>query len=173
MDAVDATGAAKARALRQALIERLVEQVLDLLLDVVGELEALRAEQLDAIVFEQIMRSRDHNAEIGAHRLGQHRDRRRRHRADQQHVHADRCEARHHGIFDHVAGQAGVLADDDAMAMFTALKHEPCRLADLERQFWRNQTIGTPPNPVRTKIIAAHRTPRTAPHPSHHRRERP
>ena len=96
MDAVDAAGAAEAGALRQFLVERLVEQLLDLLLDVVGQLEALRAEQLDAVVLEQIVRSRDHHAEIGAHRLGQHRHRRRRHRAEQQHVHADRGEAGDH-----------------------------------------------------------------------------
>src|SRR6478735_5536115 len=49
MHAVDTAGAAQARTLCEPLIDRLVEQQLDLLLDVVGELEALRAEQLDAV----------------------------------------------------------------------------------------------------------------------------
>jgi hypothetical protein len=62
-------------------------------LDLVGQLVAVRAEQLDAVVVERIVRGGDHDAEIGAHRARQHGDRRRRHRAEQQHVHADRGEA--------------------------------------------------------------------------------
>ena len=173
MDAVDAAGAAEAGALRQLLVERFVEQLLDLLLDVVGQLEALRAEQLDAVVLEQIVRGRNHHAEIGAHRLGQHRHRRRRHRAEQQHVHADRGEAGHHGVFDHVAGQPRVLADHDAMAMIAALKHQSGRLPDLERQLRRDQTIGTAPNPVRPEIFAAHVTPSIVPASATTRREAP
>ena len=159
MDAVDAAGAPEARALRQTPVDRLVKQLLDLLFDVVGKFETLRAEQLDAVVLEQIVRSGDHDAEIGAHRLGQHRDRRRRHRAEQQHIHADRGEARHHGVFDHVAGQPRVLADDDAMAMIAALKYQAGRLPHLERELRCNQTVGTAPNPVGTEIFAAHVTP--------------
>ena len=171
VDAVDAAGAAEARALRQPLVERLGEQLLDLLFDVVGQLEALRAEQLDAVVLEQVVGGGNHHAEVGAHRLGQHRDRRRRHRADQEHVHADRGEARDHRVFDHVAGQTGVLADDDAVAMLAALKHQPRGLAHLERQLRRDQTVGTATNPVRTEIIAAHMTPSTAPDSQATRRE--
>jgi hypothetical protein len=55
MHAVDAAGAAEAGALRETAVDRLVEQLLDLLLDVVGQLEALRTEQLDAVVLEQIV----------------------------------------------------------------------------------------------------------------------
>ena len=128
MDAVDAAGAAKACALREATLHRLVEQLLDLLLDIVGQLEALRPEQLDAVVFKRIVRGRDHHAEVGPHRFGQHRHRRRRHRAEQEHVHAHRREAGHHGVFDHVAGPPRILADDDAMAMIAALKHQAGRL---------------------------------------------
>jgi len=160
MHAVDAASAAQARALCEPLVEGFVEQLLDLPLDVVGQLEALRAEQLDAVVLEQIVRGRDHHAEIGAHRLGQHRDRRRRHRPDQQHVHADRGEARDHRVFDHVAGQAGVLADHDPVAVVTALKRKACGLADLERELRRDQSVGAAPNPVRPEIFATHIVPR-------------
>ena len=45
------------------------------------------------------------------------------------------------------------------MAMLAALKHEPGRLSDLERQFRRDQTIGTAPNPVGTEEFAAHMSP--------------
>ena len=57
MHAVDAAGAPEAGALRQTAVDRLVEQLLDLLFDIVGKFESLRAEQLDAVVLEQIVRS--------------------------------------------------------------------------------------------------------------------
>ncbi len=160
MHAVDAAGAPEACTLREFLVEVFVEQLLDLLFDVVGQLEAEWPKQLDAIVLEQIMRRRDHDAEIGAHRLGQHCHRRRRHRAEQQHVHADRCEAGNHGVFDHVTGQPCVLADDDAMTVVATLKHEARRLPYLHRQFRRDQPIGTAPNPIGPEIFPAHWPPR-------------
>src|SRR3982075_1801390 len=162
MDTVDPAGTPETGALRQTLVERLVQQSLDLLIDIVGQFKALRAEQLDAVVFEQIMRSGNHHAEIGTHRLGQHRHRRRRHRAKQQHIHADRGKSGHHRVFDHVAGKTRILADDDAVAMLAALKHQTSRLPDLERQLRRNQTVGTAPNPIRPEIFAAHVTPSIA-----------
>ncbi len=128
----------------------------DLMLHRVVELEAVRPEQLDAVIVEQIVRGGDHDAEIGAHRARQHADRGRRHRAEQQHVHADRGEAGDQGGFDHVAGQAGVLADDDAVAVFAVAKHQPGGLPDLERQFRRNHAIGPAANAVGAKILANH-----------------
>ena len=162
MHAIDAAGAPETGALRQPLVERFIEQLLDLLLDIVRQFETLRAEQLDAVVLEQIMRGGNHHAEIGAHRLGQHRDRRRRHRAEQQHIHADRGEAGHHRVFDHVAGEPRILADHDAMAMLAALKHQSGRLPNLERELRCDQAIGTAPDPVGTEIFAAHVSPSTA-----------
>ncbi len=66
------------------------------------------------------MRGRDHDAEIGPQRAGQHADRRRRQRAEQHHVHADRDEARGQRRLQHVARQPRVLADHDQMAMVAA-----------------------------------------------------
>ena len=54
MHAVDTAGAAEARALRQFLVEVFVEQLLDLHFDLVGQLEAVRAEQFDAVVLERL-----------------------------------------------------------------------------------------------------------------------
>ena len=76
-----------------AVGDQLVDAVsirLDLALDLVGQLVAVRAEQLDAVVIVGVVRGGDHHAEVGAHRARQHRHRRRRHRAEQQHVHAHR-----------------------------------------------------------------------------------
>ncbi len=123
MHAVDALGAAERGRLRELLRHVGVDQTLDLELDRVRELVAVRAEQLDAVVVVEIVRSRDHHPEIGAHRTRQHGDGRRRHRAEQQHVHADRGEARDQRGLDHVAREPRVLADHDAMTMIAAAKH--------------------------------------------------
>ena len=64
--------------------------------DLVGELVAVRPEQLDAVVVIGIVRGRDHHADIGAQRARQHGDRRRRDRPEQEHIHAGGAEARHH-----------------------------------------------------------------------------
>ena len=133
-----------------------VHQRLDLALDVVGQLEAVRPEQLDAVVLVGIVRGRDHDAEVGAHRAGQHGDGRRRHRAEQQHVHADRREAGLQGVFDHVAGQARVLADHDAVAVVAALEHEAGRLPDLQGEFRRDDAVGAAADAVGAEMLARH-----------------
>ena len=120
------------------------------------QLEPVGAEQFDAVVLEEVVRGGDHHAEIAAHRTRQHRHRRRRHRPQQQHVHADRGEAGDQRIFDHVAGKPGVLADDDAMAMFAALKHQPGGLADFQREFRRDLAVGAAADAVGAEILAPH-----------------
>ena len=67
---------------------------LDALLDLVGELVAVRPEQLDAVVEIRIVRGRDHHADVGAQRAGEHGDRGRRDRPEQEHVHAGGGQAR-------------------------------------------------------------------------------
>ena len=133
-----------------------VDQPFDAVLDLVGQLVAVGPEQLDAVVVERIVRGRDHDAEVGAHRARQHGDRRRRHRAEQQHVHADRGEAGDQRGLDHVAGQPGVLADHDAMAVLAAAEGQAGGLADLERQFRRDDAVGAAANAVGAEILANH-----------------
>ena len=161
LHAVDALGAAEIVALGQLLAQIGIEQLLDLRFDLVAELEAVRPEQLDAVVVEGIMRGRDHHAEIGAHRARQHADRRRRDRAGQQHVHADRGEAGDQRVLDHVAGQPGVLADQHTVAVIAVLEHQPGGLADLERQFRRNDLVGPAANAVGAEITTNHELPLT------------
>ena len=62
--------------------------LLDRELDLVGELVAVGTEQLDAVVLIGIVRGRDHDADVGAQRAGQHGDAGRRQRAEQHDVHA-------------------------------------------------------------------------------------
>jgi hypothetical protein len=154
--AVDALGAAEVHALGQALGDVAVDQPLDAVLDVVGQLVAVRAEQLYAVVVVRIVRGRDHDAEIGAHRSRQHGDRRCRDRAEQQHVHADRGEAGNQRRFDHIAGEPGILADHDAMAVIAAAEGQPGRLAHFERQFRRDHAVGAAANAVGTEMLTDH-----------------
>ena len=124
---------------------------------VVAELVAVRAEQLDAIVGERIVRGGDHHAEVGAHRPRQHRDRRRRHRPEQHDVHADRGEAGDHRRFHHVAGKARVLADHDSMAMIAAKEVRARRLADAQSRLGRHRlAVGEAADPVGTEEFPCH-----------------
>jgi hypothetical protein len=109
------------------------------MLVVVAELVAVRAEQLDPIVRERIMRGRDHDSQVGAHRPRQHRHRWSRHRPEQHDVHADAGEAGNHRRFHHVTGQARVLADDDTVAMIASKEVRARRLADPERGLGRHR----------------------------------
>ena len=136
------------------------DQVLDLFLGLVGQLVAVRAEQLDAVVVERIVRGRDHHAEVGAHRAHQHRDAGRRDRAGEQHVHADRGEARRQRVLDHVAGKARVLADQHAVPVLAGLIDEPDRLPDLQGEIGRDHAIGAAANAVRSEVLASHQSPR-------------
>ena len=71
---VEAFGAAEFGRFRQARGQVLAQQRLYLAFDFVGELVAVRAEQLDAVVLVRIVRGGDHHAEVGAHRARQHGD---------------------------------------------------------------------------------------------------
>ena len=146
---VEPLGAADRPRAGEPDLRRRRDQRLDLGLDRIGELEAVRTEQLDAVVLEGIVRGRDHHADIGAHRPRQEADRRRRHRAQQQHVDADRQEARRYALLDHVAGKPRVLADDDAMAMVAAIEDLARRHADAHGDLGRHWfAVGAAANAV-------------------------
>ena len=155
--AVDALGPAEPFGIGQRHLDALLQHRLDALLDLVGELVAVRPEQLDAVVEIRIVRGRDHHADVGAQRARQHGDRRRRDRPEQEHVHAGGGQARHHGVLDHVAGQPRVLAEHDAMAMVAALEGKAGGHADLHRHFRRHRKcIGFATDAVRAEIFAGH-----------------
>ncbi len=158
--AVDALGAPEAVRLGQSDADVLIEHLLDAGLDLVGQLVAVGAEQLDAIVMVGIVRRRDHDADVSAQRAGEHGHRRRRDRAEQEHVHAGGAEARHHRVLDHVPGQAGVLAEHDAVAVVAALEAEAGGHADLHRHLGRHRKlVGLAPDPVSAEIASSHALP--------------
>jgi len=89
--------------------------------------------------------------------MGQHGDGRRRDRPELDHVHADRGKARDQRIFDHIARQAGILADHHPVAMAAALEMGAGRHADLHRQLRRHRPlVGATTNTVSAEILSAH-----------------
>ncbi len=157
LHAVDALGAPEIGRLGDALAQVGFDQPLDLVLELVRELVAVRPEQLDAVVVVWIVRGRDHDAEIGAHRACQHGDRRGRNRSGEQHVHTDRGEASHQRVLDHVTGEPSVLADQHPMAMLAALEQQAGRLPDLQGEVrGQRPVVRLAANAVGSEIFAHH-----------------
>src|SRR5262249_36917606 len=66
-------------------------------------------------------------------------------------------EAGHQRVLDHVAGEARVLADQDAVTMLAAMEQQTGGLADLQRQLGREHAVvGLAANAVRPEILANH-----------------
>ncbi len=153
---VDALGAAQQG--RRGQLDRLfaVDEALDPQLDLVGQLVAVRTEQLDAVVLEGVMRGGDHDADVGAHGAGQHGHRRRGHGAEQQHVHANAGEAGLHGGLDHVARQPRVLADHGAVTVLAAHEQDAGGLGDLHREVGGDGAVGLAPDTVGAEMLACH-----------------
>ena len=110
-------GPAQAGGVRQLLAVAVLDDRLDRRFDRIGQLEPVRSEQLDAVVLVRVVRGRDHDAQIGPQRAGQHGHGRGRQWPEQDHVQAHGDEPGGQRRFDHVAGQAGVLTDHHGMAV--------------------------------------------------------
>ena len=147
---IDAEGLADLGSGRAQVVDGVREhQFLDLRLQVVGELEAVGGEELDAVVLEGIVRGGDDDARVGTQAACEERDARRRHRADEQHVHAHRADARSHGRLQHVARDAGVLADQDLVAPRTRPKDVRDGAAEAQRHLRGHRVlVGDPANAV-------------------------
>ncbi len=125
--------------LRQAVGKGTVHQCLDLNLHIVGQLGAIRAEQLDSIVLIGVVRGGDHHAQIGPQGACEHRHGGRRKWPEQGNVHAGADKAGGKSGFQHVTGQPCVLADDDAVAVVPASEQQPGGLAQTQgdsRRHW-------------------------------------
>ena len=106
---------------------------LDLVFQVVGQLEAVPAEELDAVVLRRVVRRRDHDPAIGTQLAHEEGDRGRRDDAGQQRVGAPRADARYQRGLKQVAASARVAPDDDPSAALVA-EEVSGGLAQLERK---------------------------------------
>ena len=98
---VDPLGAADLFGLGK--LDLAFERRLDLGLRLVRELEAVGTEELDTVVVVGVVGSGDHHAHIRAHGFRQHPHGRRRHRAEEEDVHARGGEPGSERVFEHVA----------------------------------------------------------------------
>ena len=96
---------------------RLVEQRLDLLLDGVGQLVAVGAEELDAVVAPGVVRGRQHDAEVEAVAADQQRRGRRRQDAAEQRDAAGCGDPGCDSGFEHLARRARVADHEHARAI--------------------------------------------------------
>ena len=111
--------------------EALCKKLLDARLERVAELKALGREHLDAVVLVRIVRGGDDHARIRVQIDRQICDRRRRDDAKQNRVAAAGRQARDERAFEHVGGNARVLADDDGRLRAGIVRErDGCRLPD-------------------------------------------
>ena len=158
--AFEADRAAELAGRREPVVAAGAHALLDRELDLVGQLVAVGAEQLDAVVLVGVVRGRDHHAEIGPQRARQHRDAGRRQRAEQGHVHAHRDEARGQRRLQHVAGEPRVLADHHAMAVIAAREVAARREAEPQRDLrGHRRLVGGAADAVGTEQLARHAQP--------------
>ena len=94
----------------------------------IGQLEAVRPEQLDAVILIRIVAGGDHHAHIGAHFPGDEGDGRGRQRPGHDHVHAHAGETGDQRAFHHISRQSRILADDDPVAVIATHEVPPRRL---------------------------------------------
>ena len=110
VDAVSLADLLSGHAVRLHIVK---DFLFDERLQVVRELEAIRSEDLQPIVLIRIVRRRQHDAGAASHGLSEMGDRRRRHGADQENIHAARDQSAGQRGLQHVAGDTRILADDD------------------------------------------------------------
>ena len=126
---------------------------LDLVLLVVGQLVALRPEDLDAVEFIGVMGSGDHHPR---RRLFLHRQVGHRRGGDnpqQHHVGAAGHQPGRHGGLQHIAGKTGILADYDRRPLLGVLLPDYLgqRTADLGGALGGKVTVGDAPHAVGSK----------------------
>ena len=103
------------------------------------------------------MRGRDHHAQVSPHRARQHGNSRRRHRAEQEHIHARRQKPRRQRLLDHVTRKPGVLADHHPVPVTAALIQTARRHADAQHHLGCHAAaVGGAPHPIGSEIFPRH-----------------
>ena len=123
----------------------------------IGQFVAIRAEQLDAIVMIGVMAGRNHHAQIGTHRPGEHSHRRGRHRPQLDDIHPHRGEPRGQRRFHHITRKPRVLADNNTVLVRPAQEMPARRLAHRHRDGRRHRRgVGQAANAIGAEIFARH-----------------
>ena len=99
-----------------------IDQLFDFGFILVTEFKSIMTEQLDAVVMIGVVRGGNHDTDICAQRARQHGYCWGWHRAKLENIHAGGREARNKRVFDHIAGKAGILTHNDAVAVCAAFE---------------------------------------------------
>lgn len=131
-----------------------VEACLDRGLRVVGELEAVRREELDAVVGERIVRRADDRGEIEPVAAHEQRRRRRGQHAAEQDLGPRARRARGQCGLEHLTGFAGVPDDEHPRVLGGGLQRR--RATESHRQVGGEQVAGDATDAVGAEQLAGH-----------------
>jgi hypothetical protein len=136
---------------------RLFQRRFDRPLPVVREFGALGAEKLDAVVRKRVVACADDHAQAGPQGTGEIRHGGRRHRPQQHHIDASRVEARFQRGLQHVAGNAGVLADQHRRMVLGALEHPAHRVGKPQHEVRCDRRLAHgAANAIGSKVFSCH-----------------
>ena len=134
--------------------------LLDLFLPGIGQLGALGAEELDAVVVIRVVAGADDHAQAGALGARQIGHARRGQGAQQHHVHAGRVEPGLQRALQHVARDPRVLADQHHGTGFLAPQHTAHGMRQAQREVGGDgRAAHQAANSIGTKICACHSAP--------------
>ena len=152
---VESPGFAQVRGVHPG--RRLLQHGFHIALPGVGQLAAVGAEELDAVIGKRVVAGADHHAQCGTLRPRQKRHARRGQGAEQHHINTGGIEAALHGAFQHVAADARVFANQNGGSLFAALEHAAHRMGQAQDKVRRNRcnTHGAA-NAVGSKVLSAH-----------------
>ena len=139
--AADAAGAAEAVGVFGG--DGFVQLGFDFQLDLVGELHAAFGEEFDAVVGIAVVRGGNHHAGGQAQGAGEVGDAGGGQRAGLDDVRAGGGEAGHQRGFEHVAGNAGVFADDHRRPALAVVlyQHPSGRVAEFQHEIGGNRKL--------------------------------
>ena len=138
----------------------IVDVGFDLVLHLVRQLIAGTGKDLDAVELHRIVGGRDHDAGIGivlAHQIGHSG---RGQNAQTFHIRTHTAQTGRQGCFQHIAGLAGVLADQDARTVAGAAgQHRSSAAADLHCQLTGQVCACNTAHTIGSKIFSHNNTP--------------
>ena len=138
----------------------IVDVGFDLVLHLVRQLIAGTGKDLDAVELHRIVGGRDHDAGIGivlAHQIGHSG---RWQNAQTFHIRTHAAQTGGQGCFQHIAGLAGVLADQDARTVAGAAgQHRSSAAADLHCQLTGQVCACNTAHAIGSKVFSHNKTP--------------
>ena len=138
----------------------LLQLLLDFLLDFIRQLHAVFSEEFDAVIGIVVVGGGNHHAGREAQRAGQIGHAGGGQRAGLDNIHAGSGETGHQSGFQHIAGDAGVFADEHGGLDFIVVlgEHLAGGIGQLQYEIGRNRKFAHfAAHTVRAEIFFCHR----------------